>query len=285
ERAQSIADGPFHWQRTTDGRVLRWRTDEAFDFFDGSHDGYAPVEHRRRVLSLHGEMLIVADLLHGGGEHDVMVHWHVDPRWTATPGPRSVALTDGTRSLQLLVPHGSIECFRGDTRSGLGWHSPVYGRIEPATTVRIRDRGATPRWLISVFDLKPSNAVLDAIALPVWADAGSLAHGAALRLTRAESTDYVLFAEPAASPGEASPPSMPRPRPEWRVGRFITDPRMLLARLSAQGRLRSAALGDGSFLRDTRRRGVSVTLGREVAAISIGETQLRSSSCAASPAS
>src|SRR5581483_9202366 len=34
-KPQSVPAGPFHWARTADATALRWRTTEAFDYFDG----------------------------------------------------------------------------------------------------------------------------------------------------------------------------------------------------------------------------------------------------------
>src|SRR5262249_10693722 len=61
DRSQSVPRGPFQWARVATSRVHAWRANDAFDYFDASHDGYAPVEHRRRVFTLHGDLVVVAD--------------------------------------------------------------------------------------------------------------------------------------------------------------------------------------------------------------------------------
>src|SRR5262249_40212609 len=57
-RSPSIPDGAFHWKQTVDARASRWVTGDTFDYFDGAHDGYAPIEHRRQVLARHGDLLV-----------------------------------------------------------------------------------------------------------------------------------------------------------------------------------------------------------------------------------
>ncbi len=49
-RPQSLPAGPFAWSATTDGRVRHWRSVCGIDYFEGTHDGYRPIEHRRHVL-------------------------------------------------------------------------------------------------------------------------------------------------------------------------------------------------------------------------------------------
>ena len=268
-RPQSVPRGPFHWLTTANARTLIWRTNDGFDYFDGTHDGYAPLEHRRRVLALHGDLVVVADYVDGAATpdrsadatasgtrpyaHDVAVHWHVDPRWTVETRGRHVTLTRDGERVGLVVPHGLVEVFVGDRGSGLGWHSPVYGRVDPATTVRIGYTADAPFWLITVFDLNPHNPVGDVACVPVWAEAGATAHAAAIRISRAMSIDYALFVEPAADRSAT-----------WRVAEFETDARLLFCRVTGDRPVARVALVDGSVLRTAGRRGFQLALPRVV---------------------
>lgn len=268
DRPQSVPRGPFHWVHTADARTLVWRTNDGFDYFDGVHDGYAPLEHRRRVLALHGDLVVVADCVGGAADkaddaaasaasvrtHAAAVHWHIDPRWTVdTHGRRLTFTRDGER-VGLVVPHGLVEVFVGDAATGLGWHSPAYGRVVPSTTVRIGHSAGAPFWMMSVFDLNPDNPVGDVECLPVWAEAGATVQAAALRITRAASVDYALFVEPAADHCAAT----------WRVGEFETDARMLFCRVTGDRPVARVALVDGSLLRTPGRRGFHLALPRVV---------------------
>ena len=279
---QSVARGPFHWARVADAHVARWRTNDAFDYFDGAHDGYAPIEHRRHVLALHGDLVVVADLVAApaasdgawsastraasaaGSAHAAAVHWHIDPRWTVDARGRQVTFTRAGERVGLAVPHGLVEAFVGDEATGLGWYSPAYGRVDRTTTIRVSHSAAAPFWIVSVFDLNPLNPVADVDWVPVWAEAGAMAHATAVRITRVASVDYVSFAEPAADPDAAAiAPSVKSPF-TWRVADFETDARMLFCRMTSDRPIARLAIVDGSVVRTAGRRGFHLALPRPV---------------------
>jgi hypothetical protein len=241
DRSQSVPRGPFHWSHVANGQVHRWRTQEGFDYFDGSHDGYRPVEHRRRVLSLHGDLVVVADFVAGTLLHTASVHWHLDPQWTAQVRARGAVFTRGGAQAErvgLSVPDGIVERFSGDAETGLGWYSPAYGRVDPTTTVRVTKEGTAPFWMVSVFDFDRDNPVADVDWVPVWAEAGAIDHGTAIRITRARSIDHVLFAEPSSGR-----------KLLWRVGDVETDARMLMYRASVGRPLACLAAVDATTAR------------------------------------
>jgi hypothetical protein len=277
-RPQSVPSGPFHWSQIANSRVHAWRTNEGFDYFDGAHDGYRPLEHRRRVLALHGDLLIVADFVDGVGIHTAAVHWHLDPAWTLEAQGRRASITRAGEHVRLVVPQGRIEHFVADADTGLGWYSPAYGRVHRTTSVRVSHSGTAPFWMISVFDLDPENPIADVDWLPVWSDAGAMAHAAAIRISRAASVDHVLFAEPAgedrtearteiasnrqpAGISAGSADSVVQ-RATWRIGELETDARMLFHRSTSDRALTRLALVDGSMVRAGGRRSFHIALPR-----------------------
>jgi hypothetical protein len=237
-RSQSIARGPFSWARTANSHVRRWRTHGAFDYFEGEHDGYAPLEHRRHVLMLRGDLLVVADLVRGPGHHTAAVHWHVDPQWTVQPRGQALTFAARDMSCQLAVPTGNLERFTADRKSGLGWHAPVYGDVRPMTSLRVTCDAAWPVWMASVFGLNPANPIVDAAFVPVASAAGTIDHAVALRINRLASTDFVALAEAAPGHDDAT----------WQFDEFETDARLLFCRVTGS-QLARFALMDGSRMR------------------------------------
>jgi hypothetical protein len=255
-RSQSTPAGPFHWSRTADASVARWRVNHAFDYFDGSHAGYESLVHRRHVLALHEDLLIVADLVDGSGSHEAAVHWHLHPLWTAAAGHRTVVLS-GPRRLRAFATRGEIRLFKGDSATGLGWMSPVYGRVDPAPTIRVTCEAEAPFWMATVFDLSTKEDVEAVDAVPVWAEAGTLARSVGLRISRASSIDYLLIAEPEAS----------RAPTTWRIAEFETDAHMLFVRTASERQASCVAIVDGSMVRGAGRGGLRIALPDPVAAL------------------
>jgi hypothetical protein len=297
-RPQSLPAGPFHWSHVANGRPHRWQPNEAFDYFDGSHDGYLPLEHRRRVLAVHGDVIVVADLVAGSGTHAAAIHWHVDPRWSVEMRPHGAAFSHdehGGDYVGLSAPDGEIDRFSGDDRTGLGWCSPAYGRVDRGTTIRIAREGQPPFWLASVFDLDRNNLVVNVDWIPVWAEAGAVAHAAALRIERTRSIDYVLFAEPAdertcirADPNASTSASArDAGRRFWRAGDVETDARMLFYRSTRERPVAHVGLVDGSIVRAGGRSRFECLLpaAQRTYFVNLNEPRRTDHPCAASPVS
>jgi hypothetical protein len=257
-RSQSVPSGPFHWSHTAQAQAHVWRTNPGFDYLEASHDGYAPLDHRRHVLALHGDLLIVADLVDGGGSHDVQAHWHLDPRWTIDVAGRRALLRTAGERVEFAVSRGLIEHVSGSTVSpGIGWHAPVYGRLEPTSAIRVSDTGTTPLWIVTVFGMNPANEVLVVEPAPVWAHAGALERGVGVKISRAHSVD--LFG--LAAPADDKTTDTGRSGQTWRLVGFETDARMLFCRTSES--IARLAMVDGSLVRSPDRHSLYVQLPRE----------------------
>ena len=197
-RSQSIVKGPFSWSTMARSRVRRWQTHRTFDYFEGTHDGYHPIEHRRHVLTVHGDLMVVADLVTAESssalraadrKHTASVHWHIDPRWRVAVREAAVTFTAKDLQCQLVVPRGHIERFDADKETGLGWRAPLYGAVEPSTSLRISHQDRLPFWMASVFALNRENAVVE-VEFIETTDVSL-----ALRVVRRQSVDEVRFNE------------------------------------------------------------------------------------------
>jgi hypothetical protein len=152
DRPSSEPQGPFHWATTADATRLTWRTTPELDEAAAAHDGFAPARHVRSITARAGWWQ-VRDRVEGAGDHAATLHWHLDPAWTAAvvePGLVRVRHRDGARIWIRCAP-APIEVIRGGLDDAeLGWVSPVYGRIEPSTTLRVRVAAGLPITIVTI---------------------------------------------------------------------------------------------------------------------------------------
>jgi hypothetical protein len=145
-RSQAIPAGPFHWRTRSDARLQAWRQNPAFDWVEASHDGYAPISHRRSVFrtSVAG-WLVLDEILGGEGSQLATTYWHFDPAWMVTAeGSRLRARhLDGDQAW-LLHDCGRVRLSHGDEDSGLGWYAPTYGTLVPTWTAFVTRPAVTP---------------------------------------------------------------------------------------------------------------------------------------------
>jgi len=135
------------------------------EYFEGAHYGYnrlpQPVTHRRAVLKVDEDIWIIVDDLTGRGEHNFRLHWLLaDLPFVVDAEQRRVVLTTGKDkyglSLHTCLPDETIpvqfDVLRGTKDSApRGWQSAYYGVCQPALSVGLGLRVATPCRLVSVF--------------------------------------------------------------------------------------------------------------------------------------
>ena len=141
----------------------------AFDYFEGVHDGYAPLEHRRHVLTLRGDLLVVADLVRRPGRaygRGALARRSTLARDTCAD--TAVTFATSAAQCQLVVPHGDVECFTADARNRV---SAGTRRCTAASSpIDVAPRHISRR--VAALDGQrlrpdPDNAVVDAEFLPV----------------------------------------------------------------------------------------------------------------------
>ena len=253
-RSQSRPNGPFHWKTAAAAHARRVVLSPGFDYFEAETDAWRPLVHERVILAIAEETWVVADRLHGAGRHLLALHWHVDPAWAAAAdGHGGVLLRHpGGLGARVTVAAATLEVLQADPATGLGWASPVYGRLVPATTLRAIVERAAPTWLVTTVEAGSNG--LAGYALPAEVLASDPAETAAATTRHPGGCTVSLF---RARPGETVTVVADR-----RRGHAITtDARALHVRLAEPGRLELACLVDASFMRLEGPEPVTITAG------------------------
>jgi Heparinase II/III-like protein/Heparinase II/III N-terminus len=139
---QSIAGGPFMWSR----HARSWfdHVDLSHTLLIAEHDGYLaqadPVRHRRAVLILEPDAIVVFDQLKAAGEHVVSVRWPLHEALTAKiVAPGEVRAQSSAQSGLLLKvaasSAGTMSVAYGEHEPFAGWSSPRLEQIVPSPLV------------------------------------------------------------------------------------------------------------------------------------------------------
>ena len=245
DRSQAIPSGPFHWRTRADARLSDSRHNPRLDWAEASHDGYAPVRHRRTILRAAESGWLVADEMLGTGRIAASAHWHFDPAWTlrcGAPGRLEATHLDGG-AVWLLYDGGDLWLAHGDEESGLGWCAPVYGTLIPTWSARVTRLASAPfaclSWLAPAVPGSPVAPRLERVA-PA-ADPGGAAIAARVIEGSRASVFLLRPGEPAAR--EARACGILAYQTDARVLHYVEDGRLLtLALVDASHAL---ALRDG----------------------------------------
>jgi asparagine synthase (glutamine-hydrolysing) len=140
----------FTWTNWAKGKVLK-QTDNVWQ---GEHNGYKPICHKRTVLALEGDRWLVIDDLNASESHHYSLHWLLgDGKYGVeelTPQGLAPAkflllnyLTSHLPNSKILIQSGVMEgkakfsIVRADPNSTRGWRSRYYGHKEPAISLQL----------------------------------------------------------------------------------------------------------------------------------------------------
>lgn len=78
--SSSETGNKFNWKTKANAHPKSWISQERFDFFEGSHDGYKnfAADYERSVLFLKNDYWIIRDCVKTVGEHDYALNFHFD---------------------------------------------------------------------------------------------------------------------------------------------------------------------------------------------------------------
>jgi hypothetical protein len=135
----------FTWTNWSKGKVLKHDA----GVWQGEHDGYKPVTHKRTVMSLEGDRWLVIDNLVAKESHHYALHWLLTDGeygiqklasgfgvWLKPFGSK---LPDSKLNIQtgLVSGNGEFSLVRADPNSTRGWRSRYYGHKEPAISLML----------------------------------------------------------------------------------------------------------------------------------------------------
>jgi Heparinase II/III-like protein. len=135
----------FTWTNWTKGNVLK-HTD---NLWQGEHDGYKPVRHKRTVMALEGDRWLVVDDLEANEPHHYALHWLLnDVPFVKNKNSIHLNYESSIYKIQtgLTNGEGKFSILRADPNSMRGWRSRYYGHKEPAISLLLETDQRTVRF-------------------------------------------------------------------------------------------------------------------------------------------
>ncbi|MCC6500950.1 MAG: alginate lyase family protein [Anaerolineales bacterium] len=133
----------FTWTNWSKGKVLKHEK----DIWQGEHNGYKPVSHKRTVMALEEDRWLVIDKLEAKESHRYALQWLLADSGVQELAPALGLLlkpSDGKPSdsrvniqMGLLEGDGNFSVVRADANSTRGWRSRYYAHKEPAISVML----------------------------------------------------------------------------------------------------------------------------------------------------
>jgi hypothetical protein len=210
-RSQAVPAGPFAWQARPRARLLRWLSDEGFDYADAEHDAYLglpdPVRHRRRVLFVKPRYWVLMDDLEGAAAHHVQLRFQFAPIQVAL-GPEPWARAEASGRQLLVRPLATVP-LQVRLRQGAGepiegWASPNYGTRCAAPVVVYSSTARLPLRIITLLLPREPPFGPPPDVLPIMRDPGRLVGFAFAdgEIVHLDATEDLLVHLPRSRAGE-----------------------------------------------------------------------------------
>jgi hypothetical protein len=156
EKSQSEPGGKFAWKTRAKVNVRSRISEDRFDFFEGSHNGYerleSPAAHRRSILFLKNDYAIMRDFVETRGTHDYALNFHFNKNTnpaieSAESGIVCVGETPSGENGWRMFTFGD----NGGWQRKEGWISDVYGRKTNAPFLRFVSKGTGAQEFFTFF--------------------------------------------------------------------------------------------------------------------------------------
>ena len=155
-QSQSEPGGKFSWKTRARVEVQRQISEERFDFFEASHDGYerlrAAATHQRSVLFLKNDYWLMRDFVETRGTHDYALNFHFSRQTnpaveTGAGGVPCVGETSSGEDGWRLFTFGD----NGGWERTESWISDHYGRKINAPFLRFVSKGTGAQEFFTFF--------------------------------------------------------------------------------------------------------------------------------------
>src|SRR5947209_3599224 len=162
DESSSVPGGPFSWKSAARASAHDWTSHARFDFFEGSHDGYArlpsPAVHTRSVLFLKGDYWVVRDRVETEGAHRCDLNFHFTPDAdTAIERSRGVVYVRG-RTPDAVGLELFTFCKTGEWRKEQGWVSECYGQRTAAPVLLFSSEAAGAQEFVTFMLPEPAQS-------------------------------------------------------------------------------------------------------------------------------
>jgi asparagine synthase (glutamine-hydrolysing) len=135
----------FTWTNWAKGKLLK----QTENLWQGEHDGYKPIRHKRTVMALEGDRWLVIDDLEANEPHHYALHWLLnDAPFIENKNSLHLKYEANTYKIQtgLLNGEGKFSIVRADPNSTRGWRSRYYGHKEPAISLLLEAHQPAARF-------------------------------------------------------------------------------------------------------------------------------------------
>jgi hypothetical protein len=143
----------FTWTNWAKGKVLN----QTENLWQGEHDGYKPVQHKRSVMALEGDRWLVLDDLEANEPHHYTLHWLLSDGEYGVQRLASAyevlihyldsKLSDSIKiQMGLMDGESKFSILRADPNSTRGWRSRYYSHKEPAISLLLEANQPTVRF-------------------------------------------------------------------------------------------------------------------------------------------
>lgn len=148
--SQSVPGNKFNWESKASCRPMNWISEERFDFFEGSHDGYerleSPVTHTRGILFIKNDYWVIHDFAATRGNHEYALNFQFNPG--CTPSVRR--LENGDWGVEQASREGDglrLVTFgdNGAWNQKESWISRNHGERFNASSMRYASAGTGPQ--------------------------------------------------------------------------------------------------------------------------------------------